>query len=146
MTRSLRKVVFAVTILSLVISATSSQIFAQRLSRAPARDLESTPPLTPGAAMIPAVSIFFLLLYVGLFSCSSRVSDRFRAHVDSPVIDGNGKTIIPVGAVVEGHVSSVSKAKWRHRSGIIAIVFDNFRDLKGNPVPVKATLTSSDAE
>ncbi len=146
MTRSLRKVVFAVTLLSLVISATSSQIFAQRLGRAPARDLESTPPLTPGATSIPPGTIIILKMDDRLSSGSSRVSDRFRAHVDSPVIDGNGKTIIPVGAVVEGHVSSVSKAKWAHRSGIIAIVFDNFRDLDGKPVPVKGTLTSADAE
>lgn len=146
MTRSLRKVVFAVTLLSLVISATSSQIFAQRLGRAPARDLESTPPLAPGATTIPVGTIIILKMDDRLSSSSSRVSDRFRAHVDSPVVDGNGKTIIPVGAVVEGHVSSVSKAKWAHRSGIIAIVFDNFRDLDGKPVPVKGTLTSADAE
>ncbi|MBL8190350.1 MAG: hypothetical protein JNK38_20205 [Acidobacteria bacterium] len=146
MTRSLRKVVFAVTLLSLVISATSSQIFAQRLGRAPARDLESTPPLTPGATTIPVGTIIILKMDDRLSSGSSRVSDRFRAHVDSPVVDGNGKTIIPVGAVVEGHVSSVSKAKWAHRSGIIAIVFDNFRDLDGKPVSVKGTLTSADAE
>jgi hypothetical protein len=146
MTRSLRKVVFVVTLLSLVISASSSQIFAQRLGRAPARDLESTPPLIPGATTIPVGTIIILKMDDRLSSGSSRVSDRFRAHVDSPVVDGNGKTIIPVGAVVEGHVSSVSKAKWAHRSGIIAIVFDNFRDLRGNPVPVKATLTSADAE
>ncbi len=146
MTRSLRKVVFTVTLLSLVISATSSQTFAQRLGRAPARDLESTPPIPVGATSIPVGTVIILKMDDRLSSGSSRVSDRFRAHVDSPVVDGSGKTIIPVGAVVEGHVSSVSKAKWAHRSGIIAIVFDNFRDLKGNPIPVKATLTSADAE
>ncbi len=150
MIRSPRKAAFAITLLSLVISATvpnSTQVFAQaRLGRAPARDLESTPPLAPGATSIPPGTVIILKMDDRLSSGSSRVSDRFRAHVDSPVLDGTGKTIIPVGAVVEGHVSSVSKAKWAHRSGIISIVFDNFRDLDGKPVPVKGTLTSADAD
>lgn len=147
MTRSMRKAVFAITLLSLLISATSVQVFSQtRLGRAPVRDLESTPPLAPGATTIPPGTIIILKMDDRLSSGNSKVSDRFRAHVDSPVVDGNGKTIIPVGAVVEGHVSSVSKAKWGHRSGIIAIVFDNFRDLDGRTVPVKGTLTSADAE
>ncbi|MDX2042125.1 MAG: hypothetical protein SF097_12795 [Acidobacteriota bacterium] len=150
MIRSPRKAAFAITLLSLVISATvpnSTQVFAQaRLGRAPARDLESTPPLAPGATSIPPGTVIILKIDDRLSSGSSRVSDRFRAHVDSPVLDGTGKTIIPVGAVVEGHVSSVSKAKWAHRSGIISIVFDNFRDPDGKPIPVKATLTSADAD
>lgn len=145
MTRSLRKVVFAITLLSLV-SATSTQIFAQRLGRAPARDLESTPPLVPGAATIPAGTIIILRIDDRLTSGGSKVSDRFRAHVDKPVVDANGKTIIPMGAVVEGHVSSVSKAKWAHRSGVLAISFDNFRDPDGKPIPAKATLTSADPD
>ncbi|MBS1791150.1 MAG: hypothetical protein JST85_25795 [Acidobacteria bacterium] len=147
MTLRLRKSVIAATLLSLIISTIFPNVYAQgRLGRAPVRDAETTPPLPAGTTTIPAGTIIILEIDDQLSSGSSRVSDRFRAHVVSPVVDGANKTLIPVGIVVEGHVSSVSKAKWRHRSGVLAIVFDNFRRPNGEPVSVKGTLTSADAD
>lgn len=147
MTLRLRKSVIAATLLSLIVSTIFPNIYAQgRLGRAPVRDAETTPPLPAGTLTIPAGTIIILEIDDQLSSGSSRVSDRFRAHVVSPVVDGANKTLIPVGIVVEGHVSSVSKAKWRHRSGVLAIVFDNFRRPNGEPVAVKGTLTSADSD
>jgi len=147
MTRSLRKSVIAAMLLSLVVSTASPNVYAQgRLGRAPARDVEGTQPIPVGSQTIPAGTIIILEIDDQLSSASSRVSDRFRAHVVSPVLDSANKEIIRAGTVVEGHVSSVSKAKWRHRSGLLAVVFDNFRKTDGTPVPVKATLTSAKAE
>ncbi|HQR31330.1 MAG TPA: hypothetical protein PLK30_01240 [Blastocatellia bacterium] len=147
MTQRLRKAVIFATLLSLVISAISPNVYSQgRLGRAPARDAEGSSPLPVGTTTIPAGTIIILEIDDQLSSAGSKVSDRFRAHVVSPVVDGANKTLIPVGIVVEGHVSSVSKAKWRHRSGVLAIVFDNFRRPNGDPVPVKGTLTSASAE
>ena len=147
MTQRLRKTVIFVTLLSLVISAISPNIYSQgRLGRAPIRDAEGSSPLPAGTTTIPPGTIIILEIDDQLSSAGSKVSDRFRAHVVSPVVDGANKTLIPVGIVVEGHVSSVSKAKWRHRSGVLAIVFDNFRRPNGDPVAVKGTLTSASAE
>ncbi|MBP6821839.1 MAG: hypothetical protein KA368_09860 [Acidobacteria bacterium] len=147
MTRSLRKAVIAATLLSLVVSAVSPNVYSQgRMRSVPARDSESTQPIPAGAQFIPAGTIIILEMDDRLSSAGSRVSDRFRAHVVSPVVDGANKTLINVGTVVEGHVSTVSKAKWRHRSGILAIEFDNLRRPNGTPVPVKAALTSANAD
>lgn len=147
MTRSLRKVVIAATLLSLVVSTVSPNVYSQsRLGRAPIRDAESTQPIPVGAQFIPPGTIIILEMEDRLSSGGSRVSDRFRARVVSPVLDGADKELIKVGTVVEGHVSSVTKAKWRHRSGTLAIAFDNFRKPNGDPVPVRGSLTSADAE
>lgn len=147
MTRSLRKAVIAATLLSLVVSTVSPNAYSQgRMRSVPARDSESTQPIPAGAQFIPAGTIIILEMDDRLSSAGSRASDRFRAHVVSPVIDGANKTLINVGTVVEGHVSTVSKAKWRHRSGILAIEFDNLRRPNGTPVPVKAALTSANAD
>ncbi len=145
MSLRLRKAIITATLLSFVFGTTSPNIYAQRLGRAPFRDVEGTAPI-PAGSPIPAGTIIILEIDDPLSSGSSRVSDRFRAHVVSPVVDTSNKTLIPVGIVVEGHVSSVSKAKWRHRSGVLAIVFDNFRRPNGEPVVVRGTLTSADAD
>lgn len=147
MTRSLRKAVIAVTLLSLIVSTVSPNVYSQgRMRTVPARDSENTQPIPAGAQFIPAGTIIILEIDDRLSSSGSRVSDRFRAHVVSPVIDGANKTLINVGTVVEGHVSSVTRAKWRHRSGTLAIVFDNMRKPSGEAVAVKGTLTSAKAE
>ena len=145
MSLRLRKAIITATLLSLVFGTFSPSIYAQRLGRAPLRDVEGTAPIPVGSS-IPPGTIVILEIDDPLNSGSSRVSDRFRAHVVSPVVDTAGKTIIPAGIVVEGHVSSVTKAKWRHRSGVLAIVFDNFRRPNGDPVAVRGTLTSADAD
>ena len=149
MTRSLRIVSFVGLTLALVFSGLTSAFTASaqtRLRRAPERDLETTPLVTAGAQALPAGTIIILEMETRLASNEVRVGDKFRAHVASPVADTAGRTIIPVGILVEGHVSAVSKAKWAHRSGIIGIVFDNFRSPDGRIQPVRAALTSSDAE
>lgn len=149
MTRSLRITSFILLLFGLITGgwgAGDATVSAQaRLRRAPERDLESTPLLPSGTRVLPAGTIIILEMETRLASDSSRISDRFRAHVAAPVADEGGRTIIPAGIVVEGHVSGVSKAKWAHRSGIIAIVFDNFRSPDGRIQPVRATLTSSDS-
>lgn len=149
MTRSLRIAFTVVAFLSLVVSVASTNtaiVLAQRLGRAPVRDLESTPPLPAGTTVLPAGTIIILEMDTRLSSANSQTADRFRAHVAQPVIDESGRMLVPVGTSIEGHVSSVSKAKWRHRSGIIGIVFDNFLSPDGRPVPVRGTLTSANAE
>ncbi|MGH9800440.1 MAG: hypothetical protein ACRD82_08765 [Blastocatellia bacterium] len=147
MTRSLKKAVIAATLLSLFVCTISPNIYSQgRLERAPARDVEGTQPIPAGSQTIPAGTIIILEIDDQLSSASSRRSDRFRAHVASPITDTTGKLIVPVGTVVECHVSTVEKAKWRHRSGTLSVEFDNIRKLDGTPTPVKATLTSAKAE
>ncbi|MEK7831888.1 MAG: hypothetical protein AAB401_12420, partial [Acidobacteriota bacterium] len=149
MTRSLRKAVIATTLLSLIIGAVSPSVYSQsqgRLDRAPARDVEGTQPIPVNSTVIPANTIIILEIDDQLSSSNSRVGDRFRAHVASPVTDTAGKMIIPVGTIIEGHVSAVRKAKWRHRSGTLSIVFDRIRKLDNSATDVRATLTSAKAE
>ncbi|QQS46409.1 MAG: hypothetical protein IPM66_21285 [Acidobacteriota bacterium] len=120
-------------------------VTAQRLERPPARDIEGTPILPSGINAIPAGTILILEMETPLNSGTSRISDRFQARVATPVIDGTGRTLVPAGALVEGHVSSVTPAKWRRRSGIIAITFDRMQIATGRLAPIRGYLTSVDA-
>ncbi len=127
--------------------STLNPVLAQpRLNRPPARDIEGTPIVPAGTNVLPAGTILILEMETKLSSGSARPSDRFAARVATPVIDGTGKTLIPVDALVEGHVSAVTPARWRRRSGIIAVTFDRLQTDSGKMVPIRGYLTSVHAD
>gem|GEM_PF-1139368 len=120
----------------------SNWVAAQRLERPPVRSLEGTPPIPGGRQSIPAGTVLVLEMETPLSSKSSHVSDRFRARVATPVIDEAGETVVPIGSIVDGRVSTVRPAKWRRRSGIIGISFERLRLRNGREYPIRGTLTS----
>jgi hypothetical protein len=115
-----------------------------RLVTPPVRDIEGTPILPAGTQVLPEGTILVLEMDTRLSSNNSRVSDRFQASLTAPVVDANGRTLVPQGAMVEGHVSNVEPAKWRSRSGIIGITFD-FINLDGRRIPIRGFLSPADA-
>lgn len=119
---------------------------AQAPQRPPARDFEGTPVLAAGTRVIPEGTFILLEMETPLNSKESRPSDRFRARVASPVVDADGRTLIPEAAFVEGHVSAVTRAKWARRSGVIAVDFDTLNFPNGEAIPLRGYLTSADAE
>src|SRR5205085_9331886 len=132
MTRNLRMITFVALLLALIMGewgANYATVSAQgtRLRRAPERYLERSPDLPAGARVIPAGFPIVLEMETPLSSATARISDRFRARVVQPVTDDSGRILIREGTAVEGHVTAVSKAKWAHRSGYIALAFDSFR-------------------
>ncbi len=81
----------------------------------------------------------------GLSSKTSRAGDTFSATVTDGVRSDRGFAI-PVGTVVEGHVTSVEPAKRLSRSGTIAVDFDRLAFADGRSVPIAGQLTSLDPE
>jgi len=77
-----------------------------------------------------------------LNSGTAQVSDRFIARIATPVVDAGGRTLLPSGAIVEGHVASVRKARWAHRSGELGVSFDYVVLGDGRKIPLRATLIS----
>ena len=109
----------------------------------------STPAKTPtqisaGSHVLPVGTVLILQMETRLDSKSSRVSDHFTAKLSEPVTDTAGKILLPKGAIIEGHVASVTPAQLRRRSGVIAITFDQLRMADGRALPVHGELTSAD--
>jgi peptidoglycan hydrolase-like protein with peptidoglycan-binding domain len=80
-----------------------------------------------------------------LSSENSRIGERFTATVFRNVVT-DGRVVIPSGAKVEGHVTSVEKAESRSRAGTIGIGFDRLVFSNGHSIPVDGTLTTLDEE
>jgi hypothetical protein len=134
----------AAVILLCVGFASTAQVFAQRrLGRPPSgRDLEGTPILAAGTTVIPDGTVLIIEMDTKLNSGTAQVSDRFIARIATPVVDAGGRTLLQSGAIVEGHVASVKKAKWAHRSGELGLAFDYVDFGDGRKVPLRATLIS----
>src|SRR5215510_12360869 len=96
-----------VAIMLCVAFASTTQIFAQRrLGRPPSgRDLEGTPILVAGTSVIPDGTVLIVEMDKGIDSGSAQVADRFQAFIATPVLDASGRTLLPAGAMIEGHVS-----------------------------------------
>lgn len=145
MVNRLKELSLFCSLLALLLTA-ASPANAQRLERPPGRNLEGTPALPAGTQVVPEGTCLILEMETRLSSKSSLQSDRFRARLASPVVDAVGRTLIPEAAYVEGHVNSVSPAKWRRRSGLIGIDFDYLYMPNGREVAINGYLSSADAD
>jgi len=80
---------------------------------------------------------------------TSRVGDTFTATLVQPVQDGNGNTVIPAGARVQGEVTEVQKGKTlgtiRGDKAKLNMRFRQIQLPNGNVVPITATLVSVNA-
>ncbi|HKQ79519.1 MAG TPA: hypothetical protein VJ810_37850 [Blastocatellia bacterium] len=133
-----------VVILLCLAFASTIQVFAQsRLGRPPSRNqLDGTPILTAGTSVIPDGTVLVIEMDTKLNSGTTQVSDQFMARVATPVIDAGGRTLLQSGTVIVGHVASVKKAKWGHRSGELGLSFDWVEFGDGKKIPIRGTLVS----
>jgi hypothetical protein len=133
----------AVVILLCMGVASTAQVFAQRAGRPPSgHQLEGTPILPSGTRVIPDGTVLIVEMDTKINSGTAQVSDRFIARIATPVVDAGGRTLLPSGTIVEGHVASVKKAKWAHRSGELGLSFDYVDFEGGRKIPLRATLIS----
>jgi opacity protein-like surface antigen len=133
-----------VVILLLVGFALTTEAFAQRrLGRPPSgRELEGTPILPAGTTVIPDGTVLIIEMDTKLNSGTAQVSDRFLARIATPIVDAGGRTLLQSGTIIEGHVASVKKARWAHRSGELGLSFDYIEFGDGRKIPLRATLIS----
>jgi hypothetical protein len=135
----------SMAILLLLWSASTAQVYAQRAGRPPeGHQLEGTTILPAGTRVIPDGTVLIIEMDTKLNSGTAQISDRFIARIATPVIDAGGRTLLPAGAIIDGHVASVKKARWAHRSGELGLSFDYIDLGYGRRIPLRATLISGD--
>src|SRR5262249_6097112 len=136
--------VLVVAIMLCVAFASTTQVFAQRrLGRPPSgRQIEGTPILPAGTSVIPDGTILIIEMDSKINSGTAQVSDRFLSRISTPVIDAGGRTLLQSGTIIEGHVASVKKARWGHRSGELGLSFDWVEFGDGRRIPLRGTLVS----
>jgi hypothetical protein len=92
-----------------------------------ARDIRQViSPPRPNTVTIPAGTSVSMTLETSLSTKTASVGDRFTARVSSPVVV-HGKTIVPVGAIVSGHVALTEQPGKASGRGKMQLAYDTVR-------------------
>jgi hypothetical protein len=113
-------------------STVAANTTAPANNAAPANN-KSTGPL------LPAGSSLHVRLQTTLTSKTNKTGDKFTGYVEQPIIV-NGKTIVPVGSLVDGHVVMVTKSKRIKGVGQMRIVLDDITTENGDDFLLNGSL------
>lgn len=86
--------------------------------------ITSAPVAAKAAVLIPAGTPITVRLQQSLSSASSAPGEHFEAVIDEPIVV-EGRTVLPVGATVSGHVMSVHRSGRLRHPGEIALTLDS---------------------
>ena len=107
---------------------------------------EVTPAVTPSnARTLPAGATMDVTLDQQLGTQSSHVGDNFAATVANSVVAQNGRTAVPAGAKVWGHVSAVKAASNATEQAAIVLDFDSLT-FNGTRYPFEANVTATNLQ
>ncbi len=141
--RSAPEALTVVVMMCMALASTTQVIAQNRLGRPPSgRSLEGTPVLAAGTSVIPDGTVLVIEMDTKINSGTAQVSDRFLSRLSTPVIDASGRTLLDAGTLIEGHVASVKKARWGHRSGELGLSFDWIEFGDGKRLHLRGTLVS----
>jgi hypothetical protein len=98
----------------------------------------TTPPAQAGL-LLPAGSTLHVRLGTTLTSKTNKTGDKFRGFVDQPLMV-NGKTVVPTGSLVDGHIVFVKKSGRVSGVGQMRIVLDDITTEDGNKFDMNASL------
>jgi hypothetical protein len=108
-------------------------------SAAPAGAAIAATAKTETGLILPAGSSLHVRLGTTLTSKTNKSGDKFRGFVDEPLMV-NGKTIVPKGSIVDGHVVFVKKSGRVSGVGQMRIVLDDITTEDGNKFDMNASL------
>jgi hypothetical protein len=86
----------------------------------------SAAPARAGSVTLPAGTSLSMALQTSLTTKTAAVGDRFTAHVSSPVMVA-GRTVIPAGAEVSGHVALTEQPGKASGRGLMQLSYDTVR-------------------
>jgi hypothetical protein len=89
--------------------------------------------------LLPAGSSLRVRLQTTLTSKTNKTGDKFSGYVEQP-ITVNGKTIVPVGSLVDGHVVMVKNSKRIKGVGQMRIVLDDITTENGDEFLLNGSL------
>jgi hypothetical protein len=104
---------------------------------------EISTPISPAdARTLPTGTPLDLTLDEQLGTQTSHAGDRFSATVVNPLIAQNGRTAVPAGAKVWGHVTAVTPSSNATQTAALVLDFDSLT-FNGRSYPFAASITDT---
>ncbi|MEP6495902.1 MAG: hypothetical protein ABJF01_24695 [bacterium] len=94
---------------------------------------------------IPAGTVIESTLDQPIGTKTSHVGDGFSATITNPVVAGNSRTVVPVGAKVFGHVTGLHTSKVPGEQSAIRLDFDSL-SITGSTYPFDASVSNVKAK
>ena len=105
----------------------------------------STPASPANARSLPTGTPMDVTLDQQLGTTTSHVGDAFSATVVNPLIAQNGRTAVPAGAKVWGHVTAVTPATNATQTAALVLAFDSLT-FNRRSFPFSANITDTNLE
>lgn len=105
----------------------------------------STPATPANARMLPVGTLLDVVLNQQLGTQSFHSGDVFSANVINAVIAQNGRTTVPAGSVVWGHVTSGAATNNATPNAALALAFDSLT-FNGRQYPFAANVTATNPQ
>jgi hypothetical protein len=102
----------------------------------------STPATPANARALPVGSLMDLTLDQPLSALSAHAGDNFSATVANAVIAQTGRTTVPAGAKVWGHIKGIGTASSAAQSAALVLDFDSLT-FNGREYPFSANITAT---
>lgn len=93
----------------------------------------------------PAGTSFGVTLNETLSTGTNQVGDGFTATLQDPIMDADGRVLIPAGATVRGRVTRVQKSGNVTQTGVIGLAFESI-SYGGKSYPLDATVIEAHPE
>jgi len=108
---------------------------------------ETTPPPTPRPVtlVVPIGTTFAVRLNETLATDQNQVGDPFTATLVDPIVDLDGRVLLPSGAVVRGRVTGAEKSDRIGETAVITLAFESV-SFEGRSYPLSATVVEANPE
>ncbi|MEI7474463.1 MAG: hypothetical protein WCK67_06750 [bacterium] len=101
-------------------------------------------PLRGSVASVSAGTMMSASISGMVSSANSAIGMPVRAILGNDVIGGNGNVVLPAGTLVEGQVTSLTKAGGFARNGQLGVIFNSATTPNGQRFPITAKIATED--
>lgn len=119
-------------------------------AKPPARKPASPPVAEPPAPrvvtlLVPTGTTFAVHLDNMLATDQNQVGDPFTATISDPIVDVDGRVLLPVGAKVRGRVTAAEKSDRVGETAVITLAFESV-SFDGQSYPLQASVVEANPE
>jgi hypothetical protein len=111
----------------------------------PEQPRQTTPQPRTVNLTVPVGTTFAIRMNEELSTRRNQAGDAFTARLEDPIVDAQGRVIIPAGATVRGRVTAVAPSTRVGQTAAMKLAFEAI-SFDGESYPLQATVQSADVE
>lgn len=111
----------------------------------PTQPRQTTPQPRTVTMSVPVGTTFAIRMNEELSTERSKAGDSFTARLEDPIVDAQGRVIVPAGATVRGRVTAVAPSTRVGQTAAMKLAFEAI-SFGGESYPLQASVESADVQ